>query len=387
MNRIKRKLNFVAVSLIAALGFAVLVPTGASASGESAEMRFEMSPRSGSFFKEAYRPANWNVGVTISTADPEILPMKKADLSLPARGEMTFNPSSKMPVCPDSKVGPPPTNVSVPVDEIVRRCGSSIIGNGTATFVLNRNNLNPAAKLNGYILVLNGGKVNGNPKLKVYAFSYDTGVGIYTGATLTPEGKLVFEIPQLTSDSSVSELKLNIPGRTQQFNLPTQGITITLPGGKDTNYAQARCTGSAWAYSGAFDLGRRDSGGNPIGPTTTVTDSGSVACVGQAGAPKLTSVKAQGPRTLPKGGAKVYRVTVRNGGTALATGVKVRASGRWIKPASGQIGNIPAGQSRTVKVRVGLTRQARKGKKTAIVFKATASKGGTKSTTYQIKVK
>jgi hypothetical protein len=327
------------------------------------------------------------VGVTISTADPEILPMKKADLSLPARGQMTFNPKRNMPVCPDSKVGPPPTNVSVPVSEIVRRCGSSILGNGTATFVLNRNNLTPSARLRGYLLVLNGGRVNGNPKIKVYAYSYDTGVGVYTSAALTPTGKLVFEIPQLTLDSSVSELNLNIPGTTQQYDLPVQGITITVPGGKDATYVRARCSTSAWPFSGEFSLGTRDSGGNPTGPTTKIAASGSAACVGLAGSPRLAQVRVRGPRALPRRGAKVYRVTVRNGGTARATGIRLRAGGRWIRPASTRVANIPAGQSRTVKIRIGLTRKAKRGKKTAIVFRAAAAKGGVKATSYRVRVK
>jgi hypothetical protein len=382
-SRFKR----VAVSLLAAIGLAGLSPAVAGASGESAEMRFDMNPRSGAFFKEAYRPANWSVGVTISTPDPEILPMKKAALSLPPRGQMTFSPSPRMPVCPDSAVGPPPTNVSVPVDEIMRRCGRSVIGNGTATFVLGRNNVLPAARLKGYILVLNGGRFNGNPKLKVYAYSYDTNVGIYTSGVLSADGRLAFEIPPLTADSSVSELNLSIPGRTEQVDLPAQGTTITLPAGRDANYVRARCPAGAWAYSGAFDLGTRDSSGSPTGPTTTVRDAAGAPCVGLAGWPRLASVKVKGPRALPRRGARVYRVTVRNGGTARATGVRVRALGRWVAPATRWVGNIPAGQSRTTSLRVRLTRKARKGGKTAIVFRAFAKKGGAKSTTYRIRVK
>ncbi len=254
-----------------------------------------MTPRSGSFLNNGFSSADWSARVQISTPDAEILPMKVADLSLPPQSQMRFNPPNNMPVCPDNQVGPPPTNVSVPVETIVARCPDSVIGNGTATFVLNRNNLNPAAALDGYIVVFNGGEVNGQAKLKVYAFSYDTGVGIYTSAVLSPEGKLVFDIPQLTADSSVSNLNLKIPGKDESFFLDNQQITVNLPGGEAKNYVQAKCSNNSFAYSGSFELGTRDTDGTPTSPTETVQDSGSAACTGVAGKPKIGSVQVKGP--------------------------------------------------------------------------------------------
>jgi hypothetical protein len=388
MNRAKNRLKLATAVIASLFAGAVLVPASAPASGESAQMNFTMTPRSGAFYKEAYRPANWNTKVTISTLDPEILPMKRADLSLPPRGQMTFNPKASMPVCPDSQVGPPPTNVSVPASEIVRRCGKSIIGNGTATFVLARNNLNPAARLDGYILVLNGGRVSGEPRIKVYAYSYDTGVGVYTEARLTTGGKLVFQIPQLTADSSVTELDLRIPSTNRQFQLPAQGTTITLPAGRDKSYVRARCPGGRWAFSGVFDLGTRDSSGNPTGPTSTVAASGVKSCVGLSGAPRITAVRAWGPRKFPRRGSRVYRVRVRNGGTAKALGTRIRVSGRWVQPRTQFVGRIPAGQARTYRVRVRLIpRQAKRGRRTAIRFRASAAGAGGRTNIFQVRVR
>ena len=55
-----RKIRFFAAGAIAIAGMAMAIPAAANASGESADMSFDMTPRSGSFFKDAYRPADWN---------------------------------------------------------------------------------------------------------------------------------------------------------------------------------------------------------------------------------------------------------------------------------------------------------------------------------------
>jgi hypothetical protein len=390
MKSLRRKLNYAAIAIVAAFGLASLAPAAASASNESASMSFDMAPRSGVFYKQAYRPANWSISTTISTSDPEILPMTRAALTLPRRGQMTFNPSPRMPVCPDSQVGPPPTNVSVSVDEIVRRCGSSIIGNGTATFVLGRNNLNPAAFLDGYIVVLNGGRVGGDPKLKVYAYSYDTGVGIYTDGLMTAQGRLVFDIPILTADSAVSELNLNIPGRPERISIPRLATEFTLPGGRDGAYVRTRCAGSGWGYQGVFTLNRRDNAGQPIGEPSFVSDAGLAACRGAVGSPSLRSVAVRGPRWLPVRGTRVYRVYVRNGGTSMAKGVRIRVGGRWVRSASRRVANIPAGRTRAYNIRVGLnTRQARRHRRQATVirFVANAPRSRARGANYRIRVR
>ncbi len=390
MTSIRRKLNLAVAAIVAMLGMAALVPTAASASGESATVSFNMAPRSGVFFKEAYRPANWSLRTTIATADPEILPMKRAALTLPRRGQMTFNPSPRMRICPDSQVGPPPVNVSVSVDEIVRRCGSSIIGNGTAKFVLGRNNLNPGSILDGYILVLNGGRVDGDPRLKVYAYSYVTGAGIYTEARMTAQGRLVFDIPILTSDSAVSQLNLDIPGTTQRIDIPLLALSFNLPGGRDGAYVRARCAARGWGYQGVFGLGRRDDFGEPIGETSFVSDAGLAACRGAAGSPSLRAVAVRGPRALPRRGARVYRVYVRNGGTAMARGVRIRVGGRWVRRTNRRVASIPAGRVRAYNIRVGLIPwqvRRRRGRATVIRFVATAPRSRARGANYRIRIR
>ncbi len=381
-------LRSILIGIFVIIGITLSFPALANGSGESADVSFSMKPKAGSFFKQAYRPAKWKTGVTISTSDPEILPMKKADLSFPGRGQMIFKPKQRMPVCPDSQVGPPPTNVSVPVSTIVARCPKSVIGNGTATFVLNRNNLNPAATLDGYMVVFNGGRQGGDPRIKVYAYSYDTMVGIYTEAKLTRNGKLVFQIPQLTSDSSVSSLNLEIPGRNRQFFLTNQQINVRLPGGRDRKYVKARCSGNGWNHSGTFDLGLRDTDGTPASPTTVVSDSGTAACTGKTGRAKLKFAKAKGPRKLARRGTEVYRVKVRNSGTAKAKRVRIRTGGKWVRSGKRRVAGIPAGKTRTYRVRVGLKgRKARRGKKTVVKFRVTARQSKARTAKVRVRVR
>jgi hypothetical protein len=84
----------------------------------------------------------------------------------------------------------------------------------------------------------------------------------------------------------------------------------------------------------------------------------------------------------------VYRVTVRNGGPIPAAGARIQVSGRWVRSRTQKVGTIPAGRSRTIKVRVGLNpRQARAGKKTTIRFRASAARAGAKATTFRVRVK
>jgi hypothetical protein len=356
--------------LIAVLGLAIAMPATSVASGETVATTFTMKPRKGVFFKQAYRPANWRVVTTVSTLDPQILPMKKAVINLPSRAQMTFNPRTA--VCPDNQIGPPPVSVSIPVDEAVARCPRAVIGNGAATFVLAGNNASPAASRDGFIVLFNGGRENGLPKLKVYAYSYDTTVGVYTESVLTNTGRLEFNIPVLTADSAVSKLDLSIPGRNQQFYLPLFDQTVNLPGGRDGNYVQARCFGQFWRYSGVFDLGTRDNGGNPISPTTVVSDQGSESCRGARGRARLTLARAAGPRVLPRRGSRVFRVRVWNGGTAAARGVRIRTNGRWVRFTNRRVANIPAGRSRVYRIRVGLQRRAPRGRSTVVRFGANA---------------
>ncbi len=364
------------------LTLALAIPSAASASGESAEASFKLTPQSGEFTTNSLSPAKWSVKTEISTPDPEILPMKVADLNFPA-GQLTFNPKSGMPVCPDDQVGPPPVNVSVPVNTVVARCPNSVLGNGTATFVLGRNNLNPIAVLDGVMVVFNGGLQGGRPLIKVYAYSYDTTVGIYTDATLEADGSLVFNIPQLTSDSAVSSLNLAIPSRKVTLNDWGPGEeTVVLPAGQDGTYVKGKCSNGSWPFTADFTLGRRDTNNNPIGLESMISDSTVESCVGVSGKPRIGSVKVKGPSKVKRNKPATYKVKIKNSGSATAKGVRLKVSGKGVS-FNTSAGSIGAGKTRTVRVKA----KFRKKGKVKASFKVTSSNAGGKTAKKTITVK
>ncbi|MGA1213455.1 MAG: thiamine pyrophosphate-dependent enzyme, partial [Solirubrobacterales bacterium] len=190
------KLKRFAGLLVVALGLAV--PAGANASGEIPASQMFLEPKSGSFFNNAFKAAEWRVETGVTAPNPpnvEILPTRNTRLNLPPASQFTFNPPASMPVCPDNQIGPE-TNNSAPIPDIVAKCPNSIIGNGTATFLLNRVNQpeNPSVSLNGVVVIFNGGRVDGQARLKFWAYSYDTGVAIYTEGTISPAGERVIPI-------------------------------------------------------------------------------------------------------------------------------------------------------------------------------------------------
>jgi hypothetical protein len=262
---------------------------------------------------------------------------------------MTFNPGN-LPVCPDDQVGPPPTSMSVPVATVVARCPDSILGNGAAKFALAQNK---ALLLDGVLIAFNGGLTNGGlPIVKVYAYSYDTNVGIYTEG-IYQNGNLNFQnIPVLTADSSVTSLDLAIPG--EEVTLENWGPgseTVVLPKGQKTDYVQAKCSAGEWAWSAEFTHGTRQVDGTPTSPDTFSTDSGVTPCTGVVGQAKIGSVKVTGPSKVKRNKSTTYKVAIKNTGVVNATGVRLRLSGRGIAVNSG-FGSIAPGQTRTVSVRV-----------------------------------
>jgi hypothetical protein len=337
-----------------------------------------MQPQ-GALYNNAYSPINWGVSTDILTSDPQISPMKVAKLNLPP-GSTTFNPRKNMPVCPDDKVGPWPTNMSVPVDIIVDRCPNSVLGNGTAQFALAQNN---ALRLDGLIVVFNGGYQNGLPKLKVYAYSYDTGVGIYTESLLQKDGSLDFNIPILTADSSVTQLTLDIPGKRKVLeNWGAGQVRVVLPAGQDRSYVRARCTNGAWPFSASFDLGSRDSSGNPTTPTTVISGNDSLTCSGTLAKAKIQWVAASGPRKAKRNRPTTYTVRLRNSGAKAANNVWLRIAGRGVK-LNKKIGSIGASQTRTVRVKV----KFRKPGKVKAQFRISSANAGGKVTNRVVRVR
>jgi hypothetical protein len=368
--------------------FAFAVPTMASAEGETADADVSITPRSGpTFFSNAFSPANWKIETAIVPSGPfpevpKITPMKVANLGFPPSSAMTFNPKASMPVCPDDQLGPPPTSNSIPVPNMIARCPKALLGNGTAVFGLAQST-SPTATRDGEILIFNGGLNGGLPKLKIYAYSYDTTVGIYTEATLQPSGQLLFNIPQLTSDSSVRSLNLSIPGKQVVLDKPLFNLKVTLPPGQDPTYVQAKCAGNGgFPWTADFTLGSRDNGGNPIGPPEfVISDSGTAPCTGVVGAAKIGSVLISGPAKVKRNKPVTYKVKVKNTGTTTASGVRLRVTGKGVA-FNAPIGSINAGATRTTNVRL---KPSSVGKIKA-TFKVTSSNAGSKTATRTITV-
>ncbi len=367
------------------LTFAMALPASAIAGEQQVDASFKLEPLSGQFEVSGFKPSSWTVENSVSTVDPlepVILPSKVIDLTLPP-ADVRFSPGN-MPVCPDSQVGPPPTDLSQPVPTIVARCADSVLGNGTAKFVLNRNNLSPQAVLDGVMVAFNGGVQNGSSLVKVYAYSYDTGVAIYTEAALQSDGSLVFNVPQLTSDSSVSALNLAIPGEEQTLTDWGPGSeTVVLPRGVKKNYVLGRCSTGQLPWSADFTFGTRDTDDTPTSPDTFASDSGVESCTGVAGGKaKLGNVKVKGSKKAKRGKTTTYTVRIKNTGGATAKGVKVKMSGKGVN-AKGNAGNIPAGKTKTVKLKAKFKKKG----KIKVKVNVTSKNAGKKNAKTTVKVK
>lgn len=360
MSKPKRVTLKTFLTLLVILGLGGLfISSQARATNETATVELGVTP-TGNIFKEVKWPVAWSTKSLISTEDPSIYPLKVATLQMST--SIGFFPNPNVPVCPDDQIGPPPTNVSVPVATAVARCPDSVLGNGLASFQLGGVN-QPANQQNGYMVIFNGGRwssgeLAGRPRIKVYAFSYATGVGIYTEATLTSTGQMVFEVPRLSFDSAVTSLELNIPGEETAIVDPAAPPDATLPAGVQPDYVRASCPEDSWNLDGSFLLGNRDGANNPIPPEVTVTDSHLLACTGLVGQARFGALGISGPKKAVRKRRTIFRVAIRNAGTATARQVVLRISGRgvFLKKFIGRI----APES-TKRVKVGL-RFKRKGK-------------------------
>jgi len=375
--------RFIAViASLALTAFAALSLAGsANAANETAESSLKMDPISGTLYKEAFKPVNWQVEtkILVPAGATTIEPMKVANLSNPT-GLLTFNPDPDMPVCLDTAIGP--GLVSIPVEQAIAKCPDSIIGNGLAKFALAQQTALPR---DGVELVFNGGIVasgenKGLPRIKIYAYSYDTGVGLYTEAVLKKNGDLFFNIPPLTADSSVTSLNLSIPGKPESLYVVSKDITVNLPAGQDKNYAQAKCPGSSFPFAAQFLLGDRNTAGEDTGPTTTLNNTSNTACTGAAGAAKF-SLKLKGPSVVKLGKKGTFKVTVENTGTASAKGGKITASGKGVK-GSAKLPTVAPGASKTVTVKAKFSKSG----KIKTKFKVAAGKAS-KTISKTVKVK
>lgn len=368
------------ILLVIPLLFLPVMPAAAAASGETATAESSLEPRiSKTFFQNAFVPASWRLQTTVSAPNPPnaaLLPTRKITMQLPDSAQLRFQPSG--PICPDNLVGPSPTNVSVPVPVIVKRCPNSVIGNGLARFLLAGNN-QPELELDGQVVLFNGGLRQGLPLIKFYAFSYTTGVGIYTETVLETSGRMVVEFPVLSYDSAVNFLDIKIPSAARQDYLPASDSWVTVPGGKWPRFVQARCASGSFPFEADFLLGERLDNGEPIGPATELLGIGSAsACQGATARALLAKPALRGPKT-PRQKA-TYRVVIRNSDWLPLRGVTVRALGAR---GSLRVGSLAGRASRTVRLPV---RFAKKGAVRLGVL-VRSSNGGSKKVFLPVRVR
>ena len=371
-----KRLIAIGASLAVAACASLSMAGGASASGEVAsEPVLTMTPQSGSLFTDVKKPVDWRIAVQITApfpANPKVLPIKRVTVNFPK--DMSFNPNPNTAVCPDSAVGPPPVNLSVDPNEVIARCPQAVLGNGTAELYLAQANSATGTNLKDPVLIVfNGGKNSkGQAVLKIYGYSKQTGAGIYMEGALV-NGELDLRIPVLSLDSSVGEFNLNIPGT----NAPEANRR-----GVDKSYVQARCSSGKWLTNATFELGSRDTAGNPIGPTNTLeAPQGSTECQGKAGS-KFGSVKVKGPAKAKKGKKTTYKVTVKNAGASTIKNVKVKASGKGAKGSAGGV-SIAKGKSKTIKVKVKFSKKG----KIKTKFKVTGKGVNAKTVSKSVRVK
>jgi len=368
-------LKTVSAIVVAVLACAVGAQTAAAAN-ETATNEFSMTPQSGTFYKEAPRPANWRVEVEVKAPYPQsptVLPIKKVSADFP--DEMSFNPDPDMPVCPDSAVGPPPVNLSVPPDEVIKRCPDSVLGNGTAELYLARANGPSGPNLKDAVLIqFNGGRNSeGLPILKMYGYSDQVKTGIYMVGVLR-NGQLDVDVPPLAYDSAVGNFNLNIPGS----NSP-----VANRRGLDKEYVRTTCANGVWNGGSQFTLGTRNTAGEPTSPDSIINAAPLVVpCKGADGRGRFAALGIKGPASVKVGRKASYKVTLKNTGTATARSVKLAASGKGAKGLA-KAGNIAPGKSKTVKVKVKFTKKGASKVKFKASGKATSARAGTK----KIKVK
>ncbi|MGA7397574.1 MAG: CARDB domain-containing protein [Solirubrobacterales bacterium] len=358
------------VAVTAMAGMSLAGP--ANAADESATASLTMESQNGKLSKTEYNAVNWSVNASISApaSSPKVQPMKKITFNFPK--DMKFVPSSKVPVCGDSDVGPAPVNLSVPPDEVIARCPNAVLGNGTAVIRLGQANCDDCFQyLADPVLVIFNGGTNGSgqPKLKIYGYSAQTTVGIYMEGALV-NGTLEVAIPQLTADSATAEFNLNIPGNDSPF-ANRRGV--------DKTYVQAKCSTGTWLTNATFELGSRDAANNPTTPTeTVVAPQTSQNCTGISGQGKLGNLKLNAPKKVKAGKKFKAKIKIKNRGNANLTNVRLclKTQKKFIKGTGKRcrvLSNLAAGKTKAVKFN--LKTKKRKGKKTKL--KAIASKSGT----------
>ncbi len=97
---------------------------------------------------------------------------------------------------------------------------------------------------------------------------------------------------------------------------------------------------------------------------------------------KISKVKVSGPKKIKKGKKATFKVRVTNSGNAQAKGVRLKVKGKGVN-AKKNAGTIPAGASKTVKVKV----RFKKIGKVKLTFKVTSKNAGGKGAKKKITVR
>ena len=364
---------------VALLGLTIF-SSAASAEGESITLKTVVKPLGGKLYKEVRVPASTSVSAQVNTppSSPKVNPLKRAVMRFPT--DLTYNPNNrKTPVCPDSALGTQ-SNLAAGVAATVKLCPRSVIGNGTAEIYLAKINTPAALISDPQMVIFNGGRDgNGNARMKIYAYSKSTNSGILMTGSLTRKGIQNVAIPVLSNDSGTANFVLRIPGPPMTVEDPASPTGTSIIKGLDPAYARTKCSSGKWVNRGTFTLGERAyPSGTDTGPETTVEATPYTEfCKGLPGRAKLTNAKARGPKFLRRGTRKVFRVTVRNRGTATARNVKVRVSG--FGRGQARTAKIAPGKWRTIRVRVRIT--GPKGRAGRIVFRVSSKGTGIRTAT------
>lgn len=251
--------------------------TSASATGETISLKTTVVPK-GKVYKKRSVPGRMQLSVKVDTpaSATRVLPLKRAVVRFPR--DLSFNPNNRLtPVCSDKKLSVR-SNLAAGIAGVAKLCPKSIIGTGTAEIYLGKNKSPQTLIKDPQLLIFNNGKSKKGAKIKIYAFSQTTSVGILMYGTMSKASVINVAIPVLASDSATASFVLSIPGPP----IKDSGKTFK---GRDPRYARIKCSKGKWVSSGTFSLGERTyPGGEPTGPTTTVkAPPTTVKCKGARG--------------------------------------------------------------------------------------------------------
>jgi hypothetical protein len=100
------------------------------------------------------------------------------------------------------------------------------------------------------------------------------------------------------------------------------------------------------------------------------------------GTPRVGRVIVRGPARVKRNRKGTYRVSVKNTGDATATGVRLKVTGRGVR-SSLALGSIPAGTTRTVRVKI----RPRSTGRIVATFRVSSSNAGAKAVRKRITVR